>query len=103
MRIENLSKATGLAGEIERLERHSAAFRQATEVRVSLTYTPALRRPHEAVVTHQCELTDAEVRDAVVAALSRRLGAKRAELAALGVDMPEPAPSTGDSRRAKPV
>jgi hypothetical protein len=86
MDIANLSKAADLAREAERLGRKVAAYREADRINVSLTVTYS-RGSHapDHVEQNRAELTSAEIGDAVVEALSRRLAKMQAELRALGV------------------
>jgi hypothetical protein len=98
MDIANLSKAADLAREVERLERTIGAYREADRINVSLTVTIHSRgvdRSPDRVEQNRCELTAAEIGDAVVEALQRRLAKMRAELCALGVTVGE----AGDTGR----
>ena len=86
MNITNLNKAAELARQTERLERTIAAYREAERINVSITITvPRGSRMPDYVEQSRVELTAAEIGDAVVEALDRRLAKMRGELTGLGV------------------
>jgi hypothetical protein len=100
MDIANLGKAAELAREDERLERTISAYREADRINVSLTVTIHARgvdRSPDRVEQNRCELAAAEIGDAVVDALQRRLATMRIELGELGVTVA--APAGGDEGR----
>jgi hypothetical protein len=84
--IANLRRAADLARDAERLERTIRAYREADEINVSLTrtYSNGSRAPDRVEGDH-AKLTAAEIGDAVVEVLSRRLAKMRQALGDLGV------------------
>jgi hypothetical protein len=98
MNITNLQRAADLAREAERLERTIGAYREADKINVCLIATIHSRgsdRSPDHVEQHRVELTAAEIGDAVVEVLQRRLARMRVELRALGVTVGEPAGEAG--------
>lgn len=98
MQIANLDKAVALARDVEWLERDLAAFRKAAAISVSIKETVIVSRSSPRYeFNQQREIADAELRDAVVDDLSRKLQGTHVRLRALGVDMAEPKPAPGDA------
>jgi hypothetical protein len=80
MKVENLDKAARLARDVEWLERDLVAYRNVDEISVAAGDYTKRDGGLNLVV-----MTAAEIGDAVVEVLSRRLAKMRAELRALGV------------------
>jgi len=95
MNIKDVQRAAWLAGEIERLQSHAEAFGGGG--RITLAIDTDDRRKIEP------PLDQDEIRRFVAAALISRLDAMRAELRALGVEVPEPAPEPFVRLRQKPA
>src|ERR1700680_3647632 len=86
MNITNLNKAAELARQPERLERTIAAYREAERINVTITVTfSGGSRMPDYEEQYRVEMTAAEIGDAVVEALERRLAKMVDELRSLGV------------------
>jgi hypothetical protein len=81
MDIANLRKATCLLGDIERTEATIGAYRGADSITAFLPENATHNSGH-----HRVELSAAEIGDAVVDALQRRLAKMRVELGEFGVE-----------------
>jgi hypothetical protein len=85
MDIANLSKAADLARKVGSMEETVAAYRAAKWMLIYIKEIKNPGRPWEFSQVHHTDVTAAEIGDAVVEVLQRRLDAMRAELRALGV------------------
>jgi hypothetical protein len=77
MKVENLQMAAWLAREIGEIERYLVAYRGADDISVGVGCYDRTTG-----LNHQVVLTAAEIGDAIVEVLSRRLAKMRAELRA---------------------
>ena len=81
MTVDQLNEAHQLTQDIKSTRSRRDAFRDAEVVIV------ALPRSGYPVLQNEIELTNAEIGDAIVAALDRRIEAMTAELRTLGVEL----------------